>query len=328
MPRRLALSIQHEHHSTQALATWTVPRRSMASAMASTASITSSRTGVRPGCLRHARSVTSAPPRDRYGSASLRGGALEPLAKARRLALLGARARCRGGRRTRRSRRPEPALGLPRVVRRKPPPHVAHRPQAGASVSPRPEVSGLMRTDRLAPHCAYPHAARSLFRMAECTPCGPFPADEERAALRRADGARRRATGHRLNAEVVRVDTVRLDGHFPAPTPARLDPSRAGRLSARHRDDAHHLFAEGTLTGERRRRRRAVGRRSHPPPCRAHPALRSHRQRPSSRLLHPAMPMSCLVPLVLRLRMALRNAMRAARLEAARTAAPSAHAVR
>ena len=208
------------------------------------------------------------------------------------------------------------------------PPHVAHRPQAGASVSPRPEVSGLMRTDRLAPHCAYPHAARTLFRMAACTPCGPLPADEERAAVRRADGARRRATGRRLNAELVRVDTVRLDGHFPAPTPARLDPSRADHLSARHRDDAHHLFAEGTLTGERRRRRRAVELRSRPRPCRAHAASRSHRRRRSSRLLHTAMPMSWLVPLALRLRMALRNAMRAARLEAARTAAPSAHSVR
>ena len=225
--------------------------------------------------------------------------------------------------------KPSPRAGSRAPTRRSPqaPPHVAHRPQAGASVSPRPEVSGLMRTDRLAPHCAYPHAARTLFRMAECTPCGLFPADEERAAVRRADGARRRATGRRLNAELVPVDTVRLDGHFPAPTPARLEPSRADHLSARHRDDAHHLFAEGTLTGERRRRRRAVGRRPHPPPCRAHPALGSHRQRRLSRLLHPAMPMSCLVPLVLRLRMAVRNAMRAARLEAARTAAPSARSV-
>ena len=116
-----------------------------------------------------------------------------------------------------------------------------------------------MRTDPLAPHCAYPHAARTLIRMVECTPCGPFPADEERAAVRRADGACRRATGRRLNAELVRVDTVRLDGHFPAPTPARLDPSRADHLSARHCDDAHRLFAGGTLAGERRRRRRAVG---------------------------------------------------------------------
>ena len=61
--------------------------------------------------------------------------------------------------------KPSPRAGSRAPTRRSPqaPPHVAHRPQAGASVSPRPEVSGLMRTDRFAPHCAYPHAARTPF---------------------------------------------------------------------------------------------------------------------------------------------------------------------